>query len=201
MSLSELSFDRHNLGFCLSEVKDMFRMHFEQGCRYVAKRVYQKLLAVDFDDFINADCHERTSGRRGYRNGYRRRSLLTSVGILDLNVPRDRNSRYRPSLFDRYRRVDSSLEETIRAMFLRGVSTRKVGEILDVLCGQQLSAGKVSKIVGELDRAVRDFSCRPVADDVVFLFLDALSVKIRYELKARKVKLLVAYGIKVDGRR
>jgi putative transposase len=201
MSYQELSFDRHNLGICLSEVKEMFRMHFDQGCRYVAKRVYQKLLAVDFDNFINTGSHQRSRCRRGYRNGYRRRSLLTTVGMLDLQVPRDRASQYRPALFARYQRVDSSLEETIRAMFLRGVSTRKVGDILDVLCGQRLSAGKVSTVVKELDQAVRDFADGPIEDDFIFLFLDALWVKVRYELKARPVKLLVAYGIKADGRR
>lgn len=201
MPYRELNFDNHNVAICMSEVKDMFRMHFEQGCRYVAKRVYQKILAADFDSFINAGQNERTVGRRGYRNGYRSRSLLTSVGLLDLEIPRDRQSKYRSDLFERYRRVDNSLEQTIRAMFLQGVSTRKVGDILDVLCGQRLSASKVSTVVKELDQAVFDYANRPLEDQFVFLFLDALSVKIRFELKAKKVKLLVAYGIKADGRR
>ena len=201
MSYRELDFDRHNVAISMSEVKDMFRMHFEQGCRYVAKRVYQKILAADFDSFVNAGRHQRTNHRRGYRNGYRSRSLLTSVGVLDLKIPRDRASQYQPELIERYRRVDSSLEETIRAMFLQGVSTRKVGDILDVLCGERLSASKVSTVVKELDQAVSNYANRPLEDDFVFLFLDALSVKIRFELKAKKVKLLVAYGIKADGTR
>jgi len=86
-------------------------------------------------------------------------------------------------------------------MFLRGVSTRKVGEILDVLCGERLSASKVSTVVRELDQAVIDFANSPINDDFLFLFVDALTVRIRFELKAKKVKLLVAYGIKVDGSR
>lgn len=201
MPYRELSFDSHNVAICMSEVKDMYRMHFERGCQYVAKRVYNKILAVDFDSFINAGRHQRTGQRKGYRNGYRSRSLLTSVGQLDLTIPRDRNSEYQPELFDRYRRVDRSLEATIRAMFLQGVSTRKVGDILDVLCGERLSASKVSTVVKELDQAVTDYANRPIADDFVFLFLDALSVKVRFELKARRIKLLVAYGIKADGSR
>ena len=201
MSYRELSFDSHNVSICMSEVKDMYRMHFERGCQYVAKRVYNKILAVDFDSFINAGRHQRTGQRKGYRNGYRSRSLLTSVGQLDLTVPRDRQSQYQPELFERYRRVDGSLEETIRAMFLQGVSTRKVGDILDVLCGERLSASKVSTVVKDLDQAVDDYANRPLEDDFAFLFLDALSVNIRFELKAKKVKLLVAYGIKTDGTR
>lgn len=201
MSYKELSFDNHNVAICMSEVKDMYRMHFERGCQYVAKQMYNKILAVDFDSFINAGRHQRTGQRKGYRNGYRSRSLLTSVGSLDLCIPRDRDGKYQPDLFERYRRVDSSLEDTIRAMFIQGVSTRKVGDILDVLCGERLSASKVSTVVKELDQAVGDYANRPLEDDFLFLFLDALSVKIRFELKAKKVKLLVAYGIKTDGTR
>jgi putative transposase len=80
----------------------MFRMHFERGCRYVARRVYDKVLAVDFDGFIHAGHHWRTTRHRGYRNGYRYRSLLTSVGVFDLQVPRDREGQYQPELFRRY---------------------------------------------------------------------------------------------------
>lgn len=86
-------------------------------------------------------------------------------------------------------------------MFLSGVSTRKVSDVLGALCGERLSASKVSTVVKELDQAVRDFANRPIPDEVVFLFLDALSVRIRFGLKAKKVKLLVAYGITADGTR
>ena len=204
MPYRELNFDTQNLTVALSEVKQMFPMHFEQGCQYVVKRAYDKALAVDFDGFINAGRYQRNWQRRGHRNGYRQRSLLTSVGALDLKVPRDREGKFQPGLFKRYRRVDSSLEETIRAMFLRGVSTGKVGEILDVLCGERLSAGKVPTVVGEFDPAiwrVIDFANNPIDDDFLFLFVDALTVKIRFELKAKKAKLLVVYGIKADGSR
>jgi len=54
MPYRELDFDSHNVAMSISEVKDMFRMHFDHGCRLVVKRVYQKILAVDFDHFIDA---------------------------------------------------------------------------------------------------------------------------------------------------
>jgi transposase-like protein len=201
MPYRELNFDEHNVAFAMSEVKDLFRMHFERGCQYVAKRVYNKILAIDFDSYINASRHERTSKRRGQRNGYRTRSLLTSVGQLELTVPRDREGKYHSNLFKAHKRIDKSLDEVIRSMFLSGVSTRKVGDILDVLCGHRVSPSYVSTVNKELDRAVREFANSPIADDFVFLFLDALTVKVRFELKARPVKLLVAYGIRRDGHR
>lgn len=68
----------------------------------------------------------------------------------------------------------------------------KVGVILDVLCPQRLSAGKESTVVKELDGAVSDYANRPLDDEFLFQFLDAVTVKIRFELKAGKVKPLAA---------
>lgn len=201
MSYRELDFEVHNVGEAMAEIKQMFLMHFERGNRYVTQRVYQKILAVDFEGFLSAGRYERSPQRRGQRNGYRSRTLVTSAGVLELAVPRDRAGQFQPELFGRYRRVEPSLEAAIRQMFIAGVSTRKVGEVLDALCGVRVSASKVSRVLRELDQAVRDYANAPLADDLVFLFLDALTVSIRFGLKARKVKLLVAYGVHADGRR
>jgi transposase-like protein len=86
-------------------------------------------------------------------------------------------------------------------MFLCGVSTRKVGDILEVLCGERLSPSYVSKVNKELDCSVKEFVNSSIDDDFKFLFLDALTVKVRMELRAKKQMLLVAYGIRSDGSR
>jgi transposase-like protein len=88
---------------------------------------------------------------QGQRNGYRSRTLATSVGVPQLQVPRDRKGRFQPDLFARYRRFEPSLEEAIRQLFIAGVSTRKVGPVLNALCGSVVSAGKVSSVLKELD--------------------------------------------------
>jgi transposase-like protein len=104
-------------------------------------------------------------------------------------------------LFKRYKRLEPSLAEAIRQLFIAGVSTRKVGAVLEALCGCGVSASTVSVVLKELDGAVRDVANAPIADNILFLFFDALTVSIRFGLKAKKVKLLVAYGIHTDGRR
>lgn len=199
MSYNELDFNGRNIVFALSEVKDMFRMHFERGCHYVAKGILEKVMAADFEVFIGAGRYARGDGRRGYRNGYRHRRLVTTVGTIELAVPRDREGAWQPAVFRRYRRVAPVVDATIRSMFLNGVSTRKVGDILDILCGSRLSASYVSKVTKELDGAVRGFANRPIEDDFVFLFLDAISVRIRVELHVKRYMLLVAYGIRSNG--
>ena len=198
---TELNFDSHNVVLAMSEVKDLFRMHFEQGCRFVAKRVYDQVLAVDFESWLAARHYERTSGRRDWRNGTRLRGLLTSVGHLNLKVPRSRQGGWKPSMFEKYRRVDKQLSAMIREMFVCGVSTRKVSDVLEVLCDERVSASYVSKVVKELDGAVQAYHHRPVDDGFIFLYLDGLSVRIKVGLKAQRYMLLVAYGVRSDGSR
>jgi len=197
----ELNFDAHNIYEVYSEIKDMFWQDFESGRSRLTKWLYERGLRADFDSYINAGRHERVDKRRGYRNGYRYRSLYTRDGVLDLKVPRDREGRYKPTVFERYKRVEGVIDDGIRAMFLRGVSTRKVGEILDVLFGERLSSSYVSQISKELDRALMEFSNSPVDDDFRFLFLDGISVKVKVGLKAQRFMILVAYGIRSDGSR
>jgi len=123
------------------------------------------------------------------------------VGAVELEVPRDRAGEYVSECFERYKRVHWVVDEGIKAMFLRGVSTRKVRNILDCLCGEGVSASYVSQVTKGLDSDVKAFENTPIDDDFAFLFLDALGVKIRLELKVKRYKVLVAYGIRRDGSR
>jgi putative transposase len=72
---------------------------------------------------------------------------------------------------------------------------------LDALCGERVSASYVSKVTKSLDEEVRAFHNSPIEDDFVFLFLDAISLRVRLELKVKRYSVLVAYGIKPDGSR
>jgi len=201
MPVRELDFTRHNLHLDLHEVKRMFAMHTDNGCCYLLKQTLERLMADDLTEHLQAQWNQRTSARQDYRNGYRYRSLLTKQGELKLKVPRDRLGEYQPEYFDRYKRVEPVVDKGIRSMFLRGVSTQKVGEVLDALCGFKVSASYVSSVTKKLDELVREFENSAIDDDYAFLFIDGIYVKIRFELQIKRMVLLVAYGIKRDGSR
>lgn len=201
MSLRELNFDKHNLAWSYKEVNRMFWTDLEDGCRRVVKQALEDAMAADLYEHLQVDRHERGERRRGYRNGYRKRTLLTGFGAMELKVPRDREGNYQPSCFTRYKRTSNRIDDGIREMFLRGVSTRKVGEILDALCGFKVSASYVSKVTKKLDILVGEYENAPIDDDFAFLFVDGISVRIRYELEAKRMVILTAYGIRKEGSR
>lgn len=197
----ELDFSHPNLAVDLNKVKEMFAQHTNDGCRFLVKQALESIMLNDLFQQLEAGWNQRTESRRGYRNGFRQRTLLTSFGEMELTVPRDRAGEYKPDCFERYKRVDRVVDDGIKAMFLRGVSTHKVGEVLEALCGTGVSSGYVSRVTRELDSLVREFENGVIGDDFVFLFLDGLNVRVLYDLHVKKMVLLYAYGIKADGSR
>src|SRR5207247_5774507 len=142
------------------------------------------------------------AGRRDYRNGYYRRELGTRLGLVrGLRVPRTRSGCPGQGL-SRDQRRQESVNERVREAFLRGISTRQVGEVLEPILGEAYSAQTVSRIACGLDLAVQAFHRRRLRDDYVYLFLDGVVLKVREAGgRVRRRVVLVAYGIRRDGRR
>ena len=98
----------------------------EDLLRAMVQRLVQEAIQAEFDRFIGAGRFERTATRRGWRNGFKPRTLKTRVGKLVLRIPQDREGRFQPSLFERYQRSEKALMAALIEMYVHGVSTRKV---------------------------------------------------------------------------
>ncbi len=168
----------------------------------LVKRLLESTMEEEIVAQLQAVRYGRGKYRRGYRNGYRSRSLLTEFGLLDqIQVPRDRESLYQPAVIERYQRRQSRVNRLVREMFLQGVSTRKVEEVLEPLLKATISAQTVSRITRVLDNEVRRFHERRLADCYRYLFLDGIWLKVKGLTETKKRLVLCAYGITVDGRR
>jgi transposase-like protein len=119
----------------------------------------------------------------------------------DLEIPRARDSGFTPTTIPRYQRRMRAVDDLIRAVFLAGVSTRRVGRTLAELLGDTVSASTVSSITRTLDRAVTAWHRRPLRDVYQYLLLDALSLRVKTPDGAKRRLILVAYGITTTGRR
>lgn len=111
--MRELDFSAHNLSVDLREVKRMFRENFNDGCRYLIKQAFESIMCCEINDYLRAEPYERSVIRRSQRTGYRDRSLVTNVGILELEIPRTRDGGYVPDIFDRYKRVHDVVDRGI----------------------------------------------------------------------------------------
>jgi putative transposase len=89
----------------------------------------------------------------------------------------------------------------IREAFLRGISTRQVGRVVATVSEEVVSAQTVSKISRSLDGLVKAFQEAPLKDEWAYLFLDGVSLRVRRPAGRQRVQMLVAYGVRADGRR
>lgn len=117
----------------------------------IVERVLQQLLEAEITEHIGAGPYQRTDTRRGHRNGYKARTLKTRVGTLDLLVPQDREGTFSTRLFSRYQRNEKALVLSLMEMYVEGVSTRKVKEVTEALCGTSFSKSLVSRLAVDLD--------------------------------------------------
>lgn len=167
----------------------------------VVREAVQEALEAEMTDCLGADKSERSSGRRGYRSGYYTRSLVTRVGTLELRVPQDRQGLFSTEVFERYQRSEKALVDSLIQMYVQGVSTRKVKEITEVLCGHSFSAASVSRITARLDEELEQFSQRRLEESYPYLVVDARYERVRENGVVRRRAVLVAIGINEDGRR
>jgi len=150
---------------------------------------------------LQAQPYERTSARQGYANGYKPKTLATRLGPLELQVPQVRGDvEFYPSALDKGLRSERALKLAIAEMYVQGVSTRKVTQVLEQLCGLQVSSTQVSQCAALLDEELKQWRQRPLGE-IVQLLLDARYEKVRVDGVVVRCAVLSAIGLDANGRR
>lgn len=173
------------------------------GLPRIAELLMNAAMIIERSSHLQAAPHERTEQRNGHANGFKSRSLATSLGKLGLQVPqvRDSTSPFKTSLLESGSRVDRALKAAIAEMYLQGVSTRRVTKVVEELCGTQISSTQVSRLTAELDVEFEKWRNRPL-EPVAFLILDATYIKVRVDGSVRDCAILTAIGVRrSDGKR
>jgi putative transposase len=165
--------------------------------RQAVARVIEEQMAAAVDRYFDQLDTDETADRR---NGHYKRHLLTTLGDIELNVPRTR--RFSPTgVIRAYARREAEIDRVILAGFVLGLSTRKVGETLLAMLGQKVSAATVSRVARTLDQAVAAFHRRPLKNQYTALMLDGVMLARKTGAGALKRPVLVALGIRPDGKR
>ncbi len=133
------------------EVKKPYAQTVKERLRQAVRIALISVLEEEVTAFIGAKPYERNEQRRDQRNGHYTRDLETTVGHLaDLPVPRPRGG-HQTQVFERSHRRQDELDSAIGEMFVKGVSTAKVGEVIETLTGSQPSASTVSRVFHTLE--------------------------------------------------
>ena len=180
-----------------------------EALRGKVREMILSLAEAELSEVLAALPYERKGERRGYRNGKRERWMSTGLGATVIELPRARLSgggeekEWRSRLIERYQRRAPSVDSALLGCYLSGANGRRIrGALSPLLRGAPLSKSAISRVVGRLGALFSEWRKRSLkAESVVFLYLDAIALRVRIANKVVSAPVLVALGVKADGQK
>ncbi|MDZ4054375.1 MAG: IS256 family transposase [Phenylobacterium sp.] len=151
---------------------------------------------------LNAEMDHHLDGPEGAgnsRNGYGTKTVITDAGKLSLDVPRDRQASFDPTLIAKYQRRFPGFDDKVISMYARGMSNREIVGHLRELYGVEVSPDLISVVTDAVLEEIAAWQARPLEPVYPLVFFDALRVKIRDEGLVRNKAVHVALGVRHDG--
>jgi len=177
------------------------RAHLDEVVRSTVEETLNALLDAEADHLCGARKYERAESRKDTRAGSYDRQLHTRAGEVTLTVPKLRTLPFETAIIERYRRRESSVEESLIEMYLAGVSVRRVEDITQALWGTRVSASTVSDLNQKIYGKIEQWRQRPLVGEFPYVYLDGLWLKRSWGGEVKNVSVLVAIGVAQSGYR
>ena len=184
----------------LKEVIEVISREGSEGMAEAFSLLLNEAMKRERSEALGARPYERTEERQGYANGYKPKTLNTRMGKVTVSVPQARGIEFYPQSLERGTRSEKALKLAIAEMYIQGVSTRRVKEITEQLCGLEISSSQVSRISTLLDEELEKFRNRPLGAYPYVMF-DARYEKVRHDGHVVDAAVLIATGVNLNGRR
>jgi transposase-like protein len=186
------------------EFHDVFHGLMAEKMRAAVRLTLTAIMNEEVEAFVGAPYGEPSPTRRDYRNGYYQRDLVTTVGKIDnLSVPRTRglSGGFRTQVFEQYQRRQRELDIAIGQMFVKGISTAGVGQVMTTLTGEAVSPSAVSRVHHGLEAEYEQWKARTLSERYVYMFADGTYFSVIYEGESNKTPILALIGITDAGKR
>jgi len=164
----------------------------------VIERALKTELTVDLG-YETGDHAGRGSGNS--RNGSYPKTVLTDIGAVDIDVPRDRNGTFEPKLVPKGVSRLNGFNERVIALYARGMTVRDVQAHLREIYGVEVSADLISTITDAVLDELREWQNRPLDAVYPVIYLDAIVCKVRHDGAVRNKAAHIAIGVDTDGRK
>ncbi len=191
---------RQDDGTILNQLVELVATHGTEAMSAAFATLLDIGMKLEREQVLGARAYERTETRRGHANGFKPKTLNTRAGSITVQVPQTRGVEFYPSALEKGVRSERALKLAMAEMYVQGVSTRRVTDVLEQLCGLEVSSSQVSRAMAELDAELEAWRTRSLGE-VVYLILDARYEKVRSGGSVVSCAVLTAIGILPDGRR
>ncbi len=175
--------------------------HLNEIVLETVEQTLNGLLEAEADQLCGAERYERSENRVDTRAGSYERKLHTKAGEVTLKISKLRKTTFETAIIERYRRRESSVEESLIEMYLAGVSVRRVEDITEALWGTRVSPGTVSNLNKKAYENIEAWRTRPIEGEYPYVYVDGIVLKRSWAGEIRNVSVLVAIGVGIDGYR
>ena len=161
--------------------------------------LFEKMLQGELNNHLGYDAHSKEPKKHdNRRNGYGNKTLKTSFGKVNIDVPRDREASFEPELIPKRKRDVSDIEGKVLSMYARGMSQCDIAATVEDIYGFDISHEMISDITDAVLPELEEWQARPLAKCYAFLFVDCMYVTLRenYEDKEYAVYTILGYDLK-----
>ncbi len=163
----------------VKEVISSFLKDSREGKKQLVEWSLNSVMEEETRIQVSSLPYERTDGRKGYRNGYRPRTLKTVDGTVDLKKPQIREFPFRTEVFEKYSGIEKALDPVMLESHIQGVPTRNVRKVVESPGLEKVSSSYVSSLASELDERVKSFLERTIEKTMKFIYIDGTYFKVR----------------------
>jgi len=166
----------------------------------IIKDVIETLSESEMTNFLGYEKHHPAiEAAENYRNGHNDKSLNSKYGVIDVSIPRDRNSDFNPEIVKKRQKDISGIEDMVISLYAKGMSTRDIQSHIDELYDHSLSPESISKITDAVIERAKEWQVRPLENIYAIIFMDATFLKVRLEGQVRNVAAYLMIGITLSG--
>ena len=172
----------------------------EIALRDMMKETLQEMLENELTEQLGYTKYEYSDDEKtNYRNGYSKKTVHSTNGDIELNIPRDRNGEFEPIIVEKGSKDISNIEEKIIRMYARGISNREIYNQMQELYGVKISPDMVTAITDKIIPNIKEWQKRPLDDVYPVVFVDATYFYVRKEGTVGKKAVYVILGINSQG--
>jgi transposase-like protein len=158
------------------------------------------MLEAEMDQHLGYEPYER-SNNTNYRNGKKSKSIQSTYGKMEIDVPQDRECSFEPQIVKKRQKDISSIDQKIIAMYARGLTTRQISDQIEEIYGFEVSEGMVSDITNKLLPEIEEWQQRPLSSVYPIVFIDAVHFSVRDNNVIKKLAAYIILGINEEGQK
>lgn len=162
----------------------------------------QEMLEAEMDDHLGYTKYDyKNKETDDSRNGYSPKTVVSSVGEIDLDVPRDRKAEFEPQIVQKHQTDISNIEDQVLSMYAKGMTTRDISAHLHDVYGVDASAEMISHMTDRILPIAKEWQNRPLERKYAIVFMDAVHFHVREDNRTVKKAVYVAIGTRLSGQR